>query len=192
MMEGWSHPQLQGSLRSWAAERPCWEEDGGSSRLLVSIRGSLICLWMSPWVTWVTGSKKTNCLFLFLRAFCSSGGSSWTREELETGRGPASSLDTSDIYAGTCGAAALRLLAVDGGEGGVGLETGVSCSRGGSDRSASSGGSSTPSCSPVPLSSSVLSFSGSTCSSSSPAGTSEVNREFFIFLPPSHHEPSGN
>lgn len=69
-------------FRSSAAERLRRRDDGGRGRLLVSNCRLLICLCMSSDESWVTGSKKTNCLFLlllFLLVPSSTGGWSWAR-----------------------------------------------------------------------------------------------------------------
>lgn len=51
---------------------------------------------------------------------------------------PRSRLTNGIVKSGTCDAGVLRLFAVDGGEGGVGTETGVISSRGGAGRPVSS------------------------------------------------------
>lgn len=69
-------------FRSSAAERLRRGDDGGRGKLLVSNCRLLICLCMSSDESWVTGSKKTNCLFLlllFLLVPSSTGGWSWAR-----------------------------------------------------------------------------------------------------------------
>lgn len=70
-------------FRSSAAERLRRGDDGGRGRLLVLNCRLLICLCMSSEESWVTGSKKTNCLFLLLLLFLlvpsSTGGWSWAR-----------------------------------------------------------------------------------------------------------------
>lgn len=67
--------QVQGRLKSSAAESILWGEVSGRCGLLVSVWGFSICACSSSWESCVTGSKKISCFFLFL--IFTSGDPSW-------------------------------------------------------------------------------------------------------------------